>query len=99
MKEYCVVLKPVSRGLDVLQGEDNCFFGSLLPTLEAIIKKVVALKVDLSAMTVGLAGAVEDAIRARFQKVFNDNNAIIAAITVPKFKLKWVETQSKKRSV
>jgi len=79
-----------------LQGEDNCFFGSLLPTLEAIIKKVVALKVDLSSMTIGLAGAVEDPIRARFQKVFNDNNVIIAAIIEPKFKLKWVETQSKK---
>ena len=96
LKECCVVLKPVSRGLDVLQGEDNCFFGSLLPTLEAIIKKVVVLKVDLSAMTVGIAGAVEDTIRARFHKVFNDNNAVIAAITVPKFKLKWVKTQSKK---
>ena len=96
LKEYSVVLKPVSRGLDILQGEDNCFFGSLLPTLEAIIKKVVALKPDLSSMTVGLAGCVEDAIRIRFQKVFNDDNAIIAAITVPKFKLKWVETQSKK---
>ena len=96
LKEYCVVLKPVSRGLDILQGEDNCFFGSLLPTLEAIIKKVVALKVDLSSMSIGLAGAVEDAIRACIQKVFNDNNAIIAAITVLKFKLKWIETQSKK---
>ena len=100
LKEYCVVLKPVSSSLDILQGEDNCFFGSLLPTLEAIIKKVVALKVNLSAMTIGLAGAVEDAIRARFQKVFNDNNAIIAAITVPKFKLKWVKTHAEqKRSV
>ena len=79
---------PVSRGLYILQGEDNCMFGSLFPTLEAIIKKVVTLKPDLSLMTVGLAGCIKDAIRTRFQKVFNDNNAIIAAITVPKFKLK-----------
>ena len=64
-----------------------------MPTLEAIIQKVIALKVDLSSMTIDLAGAVEDAIRACF---FNDNNAIIAAITVPKLKLKWVETQRKK---
>ena len=56
----------------------------------------MALEVDLSAMTFGLAGAVKDAIKARFQKVFNDNNAFVAAITVSKFKLKWVETQSKK---
>ena len=75
------------------------FFGSLLATLEAIYKKVVTLKPDLSSMTVGLAGCIEDAIRTRLQKVFNDDDAIIAAITVPKFKLKWVETQSKKRSV
>ena len=40
---------------------------------------MVALKVDLSSMTISLASAV---IRARFQKAFNDNNAIIAAITV-----------------
>ena len=30
-----------------LQGEDNCFFGTVLPTLKAIIKKVVALRPDL----------------------------------------------------
>ena len=47
-------------------------------------------------MTIRLTGAVEDAIRDRFQKVFHDDKAIIAAISVPKFKLKWVEPQSKK---
>ena len=96
LKEYCAVLKPLSRGLGILQGEGNCFFGTLLPTLETIIKKVVALRPDLSSMTIRLTGAVEDAIRDRFQKVFHDDKAIIAAITVPKFKLKWVEPQSKK---
>ena len=47
-------------------------------------------------MTIGLAGAVEDDIRDRFQKVFQNDNAIIAAITLPTFKFKWVELQSKK---
>ena len=62
LKEYCVILKPVSRGLDILQREDNCFFGSVLPTLEAIIKKVVSLKVHLSSMTISLTGAVEELV-------------------------------------
>ena len=57
LKEYVIVLKPLSRGLDILQGEDNCFFGTLLPMLETIIKKVVALQPDLSSMRpVGLLG-------------------------------------------
>ena len=43
LKEYVIVLKPLSRGLDILQGEEYCFFGTFLPTLETVIKKVVAL--------------------------------------------------------
>ena len=39
-------------------------------------------------MTIGLTGVVEDAIRDSFQIVFHNDKAIIAAITVPKFKLK-----------
>jgi len=47
-------------------------------------------------MTIGLAGAIEDAIRHRFEKIFQNDDAILAAVTLPKFKLKWVESQSKK---
>ena len=67
-----------------------------MPTLEPIIKKVVDLQPDVSSMIIGLAGAVEDAIRHCFQKVFKNGNATIAAITLSKFKFKWVEPQSKK---
>ena len=67
-----------------------------MPTLETIIKKVVALQADLSSMTIGLAGAVEDAIRHRFEKVLQNDDAILAAVTLPKFKLKWVKSQNKK---
>ena len=94
-KEYCAVLKLLSRGLDILQGEDNCYYGALLPTLATNIKKAKAIKSDLS-MTTGLAGAVESSIKKRFRKVFNSKDAIIAAVTSPKFKLKWVESQETK---
>jgi len=38
-------------------------------------------------MTIGLTGAIENAIRHRFEKVFQNDDAILAAVTLPKFKL------------
>ena len=65
LKEYCAVLKPLSRGLDILQGEDNCFYGTLLPTLTlvTIIKKIKDKKSELSATTVGLVDSIDSAIK------------------------------------
>ena len=62
--------------------------------LETVTKNVVTLHgADLSSMTIGLAGAIEDAIRHHFEKVFQNSNAILAAVTSPKLiKLKWVES-------
>jgi len=70
------VLKSLAMGLDKLQGEDHCYLGTLLPTLETINKKVKAVKPNLSSATVGLVDCIE--------------------FKLPKFKLKWVESQKKK---
>ena len=58
LNECCAVLKALARGLDILQGEDNCFFGTVLPTLETIIKKVNTVKANLSSMTMGLVDCI-----------------------------------------
>ena len=39
LKEYCITLEPLSRGLYILLKEDCCYYGILLPTLETIIKR------------------------------------------------------------
>ena len=91
------MLKSFAMGLDKLQGEDNCYFGTLLPTLETIIKKVKATKPSLSSATVGLVGCIETAIKYRFQVIFETEDPILAAVVLPKFKLKWVETQKEER--
>ena len=96
LKEYCAVLQLFSRGLDILQGEDNCFYGTLLPTLETIIKKIKDKKSELSGMTVGLVTSIDSAINRRFSQIFDSYDAIIAAVASPKFKLRWVEKQEKK---
>ena len=69
LKEYCPVLKPLARGLDILQGEDNCFYGTLLPSLERIIKKTKAPVPHLSPITIGLVDAMESSIKRLFAKV------------------------------
>ena len=83
LKEYCLVLKPLARSLDILQGGDNCFYGTLLPTLETIIKKLLAVKPNLCSMAIGLPDAIEEAITDRFRIIFQNDSAIIAAITLP----------------
>lgn len=58
LKEYCLVLKPLATALDILQGEDHCYYGTILPTLEVLMSKTLALKSGLSAMTSGLPEAI-----------------------------------------
>ena len=70
-------MKPLARGLDILQGEDHCFYGTLLPILEAIIKKTNAVISQLSPTTVGLAYTIESSIKERFTKVFESESAML----------------------
>ena len=69
LKEYHKVLKPLARGLDILQGEDNCFYGTLLPTLETILKKVRAMKSEISSTALVLAICMENSIQQRFSSL------------------------------
>ena len=83
LNTFCTALKQLSRTLDILQGEDGCFFGTLLLTLETIIKKVKAGKAGLSFMTVGLVDCIGKSIKHRFQNIFKKVNSTFNAIVVP----------------
>ena len=64
--------------------------------VETIIKKIYAKKFELSPTIVGLVYSIERAIKQQFSTLFDSHDAIIAAVTSPKFKLRWVEKQEKK---
>lgn len=43
-------MKPLTVALDILQGEDNCFYGTLPPTLETLMSKTLELKDGLQIL-------------------------------------------------
>ncbi|XP_017537847.2 uncharacterized protein LOC108411002 [Pygocentrus nattereri] len=95
LREYCTVMKPLTVALDILQGEDNCFYGTLLPTLETLITKNLDLKTGLQILG-DLPEAVVKAIKARFAEVLQSETAVLAAVALPRFKLRWLRTQERK---
>ncbi|KAL7380806.1 hypothetical protein ABVT39_024395 [Epinephelus coioides] len=84
LKEYCTVMQPLTVALD-LQGEDNCYYGSLLPVLEILMSETLALQNRLSRMTAGLPNAILQTIKTRFGSVLDSKDALLAAVTLPKF--------------
>ncbi|KAK0134109.1 hypothetical protein N1851_030330 [Merluccius polli] len=56
LKEYCSVLEPLTIVLDILQGDS--YYGALLPTLETLMSRTLALQNGLSRMTADLPGVI-----------------------------------------
>ncbi|KAK1899813.1 putative AC9 transposase [Dissostichus eleginoides] len=89
LKEYCSIMKPFTVALEILQGEDTCFYGTLQPTLEVLMGKILAMKTGLSAMTTGLPEVIVGTIKTRFAAIIDSKEALLAAVSLPKFKLRW----------
>ncbi|CAI5680316.1 unnamed protein product [Oreochromis niloticus] len=98
LKEYCIVLKPLTVALDILQGEENCYFGILLPTLEILMSRTLALQDELK-LTASLPDIIVKAIKVRFSSMMDNKEALLAAVTLPKFKLRWIREEEKKDMV
>jgi len=96
LKEYCSIMKPFSAALDILQGEETCFYGTLQPTLEVLMARTLALQNGLSQMITGLPGIIVGAIEVRFATTIDSKDALLAAVSLPKFKLRWVKEETRR---
>uniref|UniRef100_H3A5J1 BED-type domain-containing protein n=1 Tax=Latimeria chalumnae TaxID=7897 RepID=H3A5J1_LATCH len=90
LKEYCKVLKPLVMALDILQGEKWCYYGYLLPMLLKLMDRLQHSKVD-SKVATSLPDTIITSIRKRFALLLvNTEEAMLAAVTLPMFKLRWL---------
>ena len=96
LNEYLKVMSPIATALDKLQGEDHCFIGLLMPTVQQVRKKLL----DMSTAHSGaLIDGLVDSINRRFSYLFEYNSTssvyAIAAVAHPNFKLRWVTADKK----
>ncbi|KAJ8416379.1 hypothetical protein AAFF_G00356670 [Aldrovandia affinis] len=92
LSEYCTVMKPLVRALNILQSETNTHMGWLLPTiyqLEVKLKRMAtANKVKVS---LPLVQAIQQGIQKRFGEMMQDPELIATSILLPKFKTSWTD--------
>lgn len=98
LEEYKNILKPISVALDNLQ-RTKCAYGILLPTLFITQDELNSMKEEDSLVYCKpLLVAVINGFKKRFQSVMDFNNnesvpALIAAISHPHFKLRWLKPE------
>lgn len=94
VKEYCDVMQPVASALDILQAENKCFIGFLLPTLTSLKCKLSAVK-HCVTLTLPLVDALLDGLATRFAGYSEREDLIIASLTLPQFRLRWLDDDRK----
>ncbi|XP_046801189.1 uncharacterized protein LOC124418562 [Lucilia cuprina] len=93
LEEYIKLMGPVAEAVDFLQGENTMYFGYFVPA-------IVSLRIKLMLLTnfkfLGEVSAkMQEALLKRFEKYFliqpDSWDAIIAAISVPEIKLRFLK--------
>lgn len=101
LKEFVWVMEPVAVALDILQKDKNMFMGYLLPTVQSLENQLRFRKEKEGRplkFCDTLVKVLLNAIRKprRFQHYVKDEELIIAACLIPRFKFNWIEDQSVK---
>lgn len=104
LREYHLVMQPVAAALDSLQGDSDCFYGMLLPKLVQLRNKLKSLETGsesypdlqhakplISAILGGMSSRYGDLLELRPAA----KDAIVAAVSHPKYKLRWVPPERK----
>ena len=98
LEEYVQVMGPVATALDKLQGEEHCYLGLLMPTVQQVHRKLLEMMSKVTHSKPLVKGLVES-INRRFSYLFEYNRSsliyAVSAVAHPNFKLRWVPADKK----
>lgn len=97
-KEYVQVYRHFANTLDILQGDQNVYAGTLLPLINGLI---VRLEDESKKVTIcsPLAQALISGIKERFQADLDDDKLYVASAIHPRFKCSWIQSPTKRAEV
>lgn len=99
LAEYIECVKPIAEALDRLQSEKNCFYGELLPVLLQTQKTLQKLQLRHLKYCATLVVVLLEGLNKRFSDYFDFSyqvhDAILASVSHPFFKLRWVPKEKK----
>jgi len=94
LDDFVILLKPIACALDYLQGEINCYYGVLIPTLFSLKHRLESLKEKQLRHLSSMISPLILSLSNRFDFFLNlapeANHAILATCFHPTFKLRWV---------
>jgi hypothetical protein len=95
LAEYCHVMQPVAMTLDVLQGQNDCFYGMVLPKLVQLRNSLTQIMNGTLVSCEPLAVALLNGVNRRYGSQLElqmpaAKFATIAAASHPKYKLRWI---------
>ncbi|XP_039311866.1 uncharacterized protein LOC113005211 isoform X3 [Solenopsis invicta] len=97
LDEYCQVMEPLAKALDILQADIGMYMGYLLPVLYSLQEKLDNLtNTNKVTHCNPLITAIQEGLNQRFCTTFEKKELIIASCLHPKFKLNWLIGEKKK---
>ena len=103
LEDYVSAMKPVATALDKLQSETDYYFGFYAPTIYQTFRRLNGIITNSSGrrFTVPLAKALKQGVLTRFKEICEldlntsaSRHVILAAVTHPYFKLRWLPQSS-----
>ena len=98
IREYCKVSEPVAVALDMLQGEAQAYFGTLLPTIivaKQMLDAMINTRGELQHCK-DYAKALLEGLNKRFKHLESDEKCVLAAAFHPKFRqLLWLSEEKR----